>query len=572
MKRTLVPLSFFVCVLLALSSCATTAGNAFTISGTVIDINDNPVPGVTVCSHTGVMATTNGIGRYTLPGLTAGSYAITPSRIGYYFSPNSQLVEVPSDKSEVDFLGYEEVFVRRPVILLPGMGSSANWDCFLWERDCDDPDAWTWMPSRFFPIAIWFYKPLIDQFEKAGYKDDYFTVLLYDWTKPLTNNVIQLRAKIEEVKSRTGSENVDLIGHSMGGLVGRAYIQDDSYEEDVAHLITLGSPHKGAAKAYPFWQAANYYEISIIEEIGFFIIMKKHASEGEHPVETLRRVFPSFRDILPSSDYLFDEKQGDQVKPERGMVHRNLFLKGLNDGLVSLFERSDVSVMFGNGINTTVRFYVYDRSLKDEPNWDDGIPNWKRNTEFLSEFGDLTVAVESATLPCPAHVWEFDGVDHGSFSRNKDVVQAIFTSLGIPDKVSDEFAWYSETPPMEVIILVLDGDAQAKITDPLGRSVGPVDVSIPGAEYLQEPSDPFQLIIIPSPEDGLYKIVVYSMETGRFELSLLDTFTPLPALITDPSTRWDTVLSDMTSGSEMTFFISYSSETPETTTLLHAPE
>ncbi len=36
-----------------------------------------------------------------------------------------------------------------------------------------------------------------------------------------------------------------LVGHSMGGVVSREYVQSDFYNDDVDKIITLDSPHEG---------------------------------------------------------------------------------------------------------------------------------------------------------------------------------------------------------------------------------------------------------------------------------------------------------------------------------------
>ncbi len=50
---------------------------------------------------------------------------------------------------------------------------------------------------------------------------------------------------IEEVRARTGAAQVDLIGHSMGGVVGRYHVSLGGGDGVVANLVTLGSPHHG---------------------------------------------------------------------------------------------------------------------------------------------------------------------------------------------------------------------------------------------------------------------------------------------------------------------------------------
>jgi pimeloyl-ACP methyl ester carboxylesterase len=55
----------------------------------------------------------------------------------------------------------------------------------------------------------------------------------------------QLGWFIDEVRRATGAAQVDVIGHSMGGVVGRYYVSLAGGDGVVANLITLGSPHTG---------------------------------------------------------------------------------------------------------------------------------------------------------------------------------------------------------------------------------------------------------------------------------------------------------------------------------------
>lgn len=54
-----------------------------------------------------------------------------------------------------------------------------------------------------------------------------------------------LSQRIEAVCAATGSPQVTLIGHSMGGLIARCYLARHGNER-VARLITLASPHMGS--------------------------------------------------------------------------------------------------------------------------------------------------------------------------------------------------------------------------------------------------------------------------------------------------------------------------------------
>lgn len=70
----------------------------------------------------------------------------------------------------------------------------------------------------------------------------------------LTDDVRQaaahLAAEVEELVAESGYERVHVIGHSMGGLIARYYVQRLTGHERVHTLVTLGTPHNGTFAAY----------------------------------------------------------------------------------------------------------------------------------------------------------------------------------------------------------------------------------------------------------------------------------------------------------------------------------
>jgi triacylglycerol lipase len=55
----------------------------------------------------------------------------------------------------------------------------------------------------------------------------------------------QLGWFVDEVRAATGAAEVDLVGHSMGGVVARYYVTLGGGDPYVRNVITLGSPHAG---------------------------------------------------------------------------------------------------------------------------------------------------------------------------------------------------------------------------------------------------------------------------------------------------------------------------------------
>ena len=61
----------------------------------------------------------------------------------------------------------------------------------------------------------------------------------------------QAAAKIDAILRDTGASQVAIVGHSMGGLVARAYLRRFGPAR-VRLLMTLGTPHQGSVHAYLF--------------------------------------------------------------------------------------------------------------------------------------------------------------------------------------------------------------------------------------------------------------------------------------------------------------------------------
>ncbi|MEU1413854.1 alpha/beta fold hydrolase [Streptomyces sp. NPDC005731] len=54
---------------------------------------------------------------------------------------------------------------------------------------------------------------------------------------------------VEELCERTGQQRVDVVGHSLGGLIARYYVQRLGGDLRVRTLVTLGTPHSGTRVA-----------------------------------------------------------------------------------------------------------------------------------------------------------------------------------------------------------------------------------------------------------------------------------------------------------------------------------
>jgi triacylglycerol lipase len=60
----------------------------------------------------------------------------------------------------------------------------------------------------------------------------------------------RLGQTVESICEQTGYERIHVVGHSMGGIVARYYVQRMGGDERVHTLVTLGSPHGGTVAAH----------------------------------------------------------------------------------------------------------------------------------------------------------------------------------------------------------------------------------------------------------------------------------------------------------------------------------
>jgi len=77
----------------------------YSVSGNITDDQSEALAGVTVVDDIGHTATSDANGDYTLSGLYAGSYILTPSKAGYTFAPVTTTVSVPPEATGVNFVG-----------------------------------------------------------------------------------------------------------------------------------------------------------------------------------------------------------------------------------------------------------------------------------------------------------------------------------------------------------------------------------------------------------------------------------------------------------------------------------
>ncbi|MCC5987040.1 MAG: alpha/beta fold hydrolase [Pararhodobacter sp.] len=121
----------------------------------------------------------------------------------------------------------------RPVVLVHGLMSSAEtWDGYK------GPDGFL-APLGLSGFAV-------GDGQAEGLMNTGSVSAPFTATNTIDQNAEELARYIAGVRQQTGAEMVDLVVHSMGGLIARHYIARIMQERDVAQLIMLGTPNSGS--------------------------------------------------------------------------------------------------------------------------------------------------------------------------------------------------------------------------------------------------------------------------------------------------------------------------------------
>ena len=400
---------------------------------------------------------------------------------------------------------------RDPVIIIPGFSASQNKNVLY-----KDEEGGEWKFALFFNV----YKTLIVKLKNNGYVEgeDLF-IAHYDWRQSNAESAHEyLLPIIEEAKENTNASNVDIVAHSMGGLVAGAYIQSDEYGDDVDQFITLGTPHAGAANAYVAWEGGEYpltwksgirFRLNVVEEA----LKKVHNQQDLPRPASIRQFFPSVRELLPIGSFI--QRDGESVA-RSDMAEQNPFLQGLYDAFGSIFG-VDVTTIAGSNSETIESINLFSGRTKEDrrlDRWRDGHPNPDPPQTNTSE-GDSTVLLSSA------HVGEsnitLDGVQHSKLPNR--ATDRIIELLGLNEVVVEEFEYVVPTSIFGITIL---SPLDAVIEGPGGLilSKDQNDFGVDIAEYDDDPNDPDdpKVITIGNPPEGEYVITYTGTGSGEYDV------------------------------------------------------
>ena len=335
--------------------------------------------------------------------------------ISYFWFGSYQQTNTLTQRPSV-FVDYFKIStpspVKEPVVILPGFGGSWDVGAVL-----NNTAGNNWK----IPPFVKNYDGIIQSFKNAGYVEGTnLFVFGYDWRKKLTDLADDLNTFI----NNSGISKINLVGHSMGGLVARSYAQKYGVSK-VDKILTIGTPHLGLIDMYGLWEGAKIWDGAWWQNALLEINSEVNRNPGETKVTALRRNSPSIIDLYPTFPFLFFN---GGLKNIDTMVQQNLYLKDLNSNFGVLGSKltpfwSEDIPQTKNKINTVDRL-TSDATLE---RWEDGRP--ANIDTFGNIAGDGTVTKESAIGPFgPGEKlvgW------HGDLLANIDNNKKVLTKLGL---------------------------------------------------------------------------------------------------------------------------------------------
>src|SRR3989344_3774884 len=378
---------------------------------------------------------------------------------------------------------------------------------------------------------------LITELKNQGYieNQDLFT-FPYDWRYGVSGkypdgktNSDLLKEKIHDILTQTGGDKVDVIAHSLGGLVVKKYAIDNSVSHYIGKAIFVGVPNTGAPKSIKALLQGDNFGIPWL-------------SESE--IKKISANMPTAYDLLPTQQYY--NTVGSFVKvidegslfdlfdyTEKDLTYDEFKNYATNDhGLNSLALTGAESLHTADFDNFDLRsagidLYAIDGCKKGtmeqivEYRYGDLVKY--KNVKFKT--GDGTVPISSSTnLPVnSSNKFYFLNADHGKMLSQDGGLQKIVnlitgSNLATGDNITQDIAQchlngkaISVYSPVDIFVTDQNGNQMGLAAD------GSIVNEIPNAAFEVMGQEKF--LYLPTDEGQTYDIKMQGTGTGTYTIT-----------------------------------------------------
>lgn len=394
-----------------------------------------------------------------------------------------------------------------PVILIPGIMGS-------WESNG------TWQLD---PI-LHTYDNLWQALLNAGYeRNKNLFALPYEWRNSNIDNAILFKQKVEEVKDTSQSDKVDIVAHSMGGLLSRWYVQGGDFQDDIDQLIFLATPHMGATKSYLTWEGGETG--TTLKDITLKTLMQHEAEKsGYTGLYSYVRTRPviSISELLPVYNYLYDvQTKSLRAYPDNYPVNHLIDYLSDPGHQGPLSDINITNIVAQAGAESTVNIIRVVPPKKKWNKWEHGYPYG-----YALPFGEhgLGYSQGDNTVPEQSNAGFLGGHDIVMQSTHTDVVTDAqklviqeLTGTAPVDEVREtlieKLLLIQVYSPIDILVTAPNGDRVGKDFES-----GLVVNKVAGAFYSGFNTEA-EFVSIPNPSEGKYIVESQAVATGEYKIS-----------------------------------------------------
>jgi len=358
-------------------------------------------------------------------------------------------------------------------------------------------------------LDINIFKDLEDQLGLNSYLlDQNLFYFPYDWRLDLNDIAPLLKDRIEEIKLQIGADKVNIVAHSMGGLLAKEYIAQNG-KESVDKLIFVGTPHLGAPKAGKIIMEGDKMGIPWLE--------KDRVEEiGEHSI--------AVHELLPNQSYF--DVAGPYIKQLSNFLDYGQTKQLLINGGSTPNVFNSAETFFSHNLNDLDLSGIDAYNIAGCTGGTEGGYELKDDNSIdsiLYRSGDQTVPLVSGDgISLENKFYSTEGAHAELPSRPgvRNLIADILngSSLASYENVSTD----PSTCGIEGQELIWRSPVEVHIYDFQNRHTGPVEngiqYGIPGVDYEIIGHEKF--IYLPLNTAETYRIVAIGLDVGTFDLSI----------------------------------------------------
>jgi pimeloyl-ACP methyl ester carboxylesterase len=441
-----------------------------------------------------------------------------------------------------------------PILLLPGIAGSTissglvpelpvgtiawdddRWPTWSWSGSLTDANGFSVLSQGgLYPGAGW--HQLVQRLREANSNYVPYCGIFpvpYDWRlHPSEVSTKFLRNQIANVKKMTGASRVHIVAHSMGGLVARAYINGESYADDIDRLAVVGTPNQGLPLAYYLWagRPPTLVHHTLLAKLMFAHDKRRGVLSPSQIRSFVHEHVKSIQALLPTYPFLERRAFFDVLSCSEN--EGNSWLATLNETDL-LKNRVEARAFSGQGLATTERIMVGERDCDRSNGFKDGVPlvgcdlQNCYSLEFKSD-GDGRVPALSTAIPGIASAPAAAGVHDRLIGTLADPIATFLLGLEVAARLPQRaIAAPTEATPVVALSIGIDGPFQPLLEDPLLRRLGmhPENGNlleeIPDATFFSGPHG--ASMAIATPAIGSYHLQLNSAAITDYHLRLACT-------------------------------------------------